>query len=1136
MLNPAPHFSYCAGVLLFLLAGCSGDPSTPTPSETPETSPIPTTTPTTDADQDGSPAALDCDDLDPSSAPGLLETCDGHDNDCNGTIDDDVQSTFYLDQDGDGFGDDQQHVRACTAPPGYVYEPGDCDDRHPSRYPGAPIACDGHDNNCDGQLETLRTWYFDRDGDGFGGSEQVEECDTPFQGTQVSGDCQDSDPTRYPAAPDPSGDGIDQDCGGSEAAEPCVGYDGCFDTLAEALSSAASGVRIAVGPGIYFENALTFGGKNLTLYAPAGPQATVIDGQGAALPLVIFDQKESKSAILDGFTLQNSAGGALSVTDASPTLRGLVIQLNRSSLSGAGGRFVRSAALLERVHVYHNTSDAEYEGGGGFYLEQSPLTLSRVSFEGNLAPLGNGGGLYMLNAAPKLSDCRFAENEARQHGGGAYIEGSGGTWSRIELNANHASWGAGLALSGASPSVLQSVFLDNRADEGGGGMYLRQSSSAPLVQNTIFAWNSGGQLQVASQSDLPTPTFENVLLHSFNGNDHNFPTFPGTGTLTGDPGFVRVTRDGKANDSLYGKPDALLLNRGKTGTLDDDGSPADLGIYGGPGAPRLWLADADADGLPDGWEKENGLSLDADEHLTDQELDGVTVEEEWQWATDPRHPDTDLDQVLDGLETLPGQAPLDFYQRPGEMYPARADVPGDFDTLEQALAAVRSSAYIRLGEGTFAGGQTLLQADLILEGRGQSSTFLSGEAQRRTLKVQDATLRISELTLQDGVSSSGAGLWSKDAELTLFQVHFTHHQALGADALGGCALIRGGTLQANAVAFEQCEASGANARGGGVWLDQLTGLLDRVRISDAHARDEAGNATQAGGLGLDGVSLEARQLELEACSAQGQGGGLYAQRSNVLLTQSQLREHQLEGSTVQGAGFYVRDSTLSLAHVWIEGNVARSDTSATGGGGYLKEVDATFEQVVWLENEAGSGGGFFAVNAALELEGGVCAGNHAGYGGGIFVTGKTNTLHFRNVVLAENSAEGFYDAGPTLAVLSAEGSVLSAGVEGSRSNGSALEGMMLDLAPQFLVPTGGDVPPDVHLSLDSAVLNLGVGTDLDGTGADPGAYGDETGCAWDLDGDGLPAWCWAGNFADIPAPLDPENFDCDDLDPFVTGC
>jgi hypothetical protein len=37
--------------------------------------------------------------------PGETEVCDTYDNDCNGQIDENTLITFYLDDDGDTFGD-----------------------------------------------------------------------------------------------------------------------------------------------------------------------------------------------------------------------------------------------------------------------------------------------------------------------------------------------------------------------------------------------------------------------------------------------------------------------------------------------------------------------------------------------------------------------------------------------------------------------------------------------------------------------------------------------------------------------------------------------------------------------------------------------------------------------------------------------------------------------------------------------------------------------------------------------------------------------------------------------------------------------------------------------------------------------
>lgn len=65
----------------------------------------------------------------------------------------DPNSTFYADADDDSFGDPANTIRACVLPAGYVANNGDCDDSDGSVYPGAPEICDGQDNDCDSSVD-----------------------------------------------------------------------------------------------------------------------------------------------------------------------------------------------------------------------------------------------------------------------------------------------------------------------------------------------------------------------------------------------------------------------------------------------------------------------------------------------------------------------------------------------------------------------------------------------------------------------------------------------------------------------------------------------------------------------------------------------------------------------------------------------------------------------------------------------------------------------------------------------------------------------------------------------------------------------------------------------------------------------
>ena len=190
-----------------------------------------------DADADGSPASLDCDDGNPNINPQATELCDGIDNDCDGRVDDDdddvpeeALDSWYSDLDGDGFGSSLQGGLACEGPANTVNQGGDCAEDDPTIYPGASEVCDGLDNDCDGVADDDDTsldkssavsWYRDKDEDGYGDpGSSTSACAAPQGYTADQRDCDDGDDEINPSAEEICNDGLDNDCSGD--APECV--------------------------------------------------------------------------------------------------------------------------------------------------------------------------------------------------------------------------------------------------------------------------------------------------------------------------------------------------------------------------------------------------------------------------------------------------------------------------------------------------------------------------------------------------------------------------------------------------------------------------------------------------------------------------------------------------------------------------------------------------------------------------------------------------------------------------------------------------------------------------------------------------------------------------------------------------
>ncbi|MBZ4408803.1 putative metal-binding motif-containing protein [Myxococcus sp. XM-1-1-1] len=137
--------------------------------------------------QPGKPPVIVCEWIANSCTPGQprAETCNNIDDNCNGTVDDGVMTTYYADQDGDGYGAGAPIGMACTVPGGAAPNALDCNDHDFNVNPGvtkqcgvgecqasvpacvngveqtctprppSPELCDQLDNDCNGEVDDL---------------------------------------------------------------------------------------------------------------------------------------------------------------------------------------------------------------------------------------------------------------------------------------------------------------------------------------------------------------------------------------------------------------------------------------------------------------------------------------------------------------------------------------------------------------------------------------------------------------------------------------------------------------------------------------------------------------------------------------------------------------------------------------------------------------------------------------------------------------------------------------------------------------------------------------------------------------------------------------------------------------------
>jgi len=241
-----------------------------------------------------------------------------------------------------------------------------------------------------------------------------------------------------------------------------------FNNIQAAVDAASDGDEIIVMPGTYTGNGdqvVDMHGKELWLHSSAGPEVTIIDGDGIRRGIVCVSG-ETSYAIISGFTVTDcngEDGGGIYCSLSSPGIQNCLFINNTSNDDGAGAYFDRCGTVLTNCIFDSNLSTDE---AGGLYAHRSDLAINNCTFTNNSGDYA--GALYCWSSSPIIKNSNFTNNIANY--GGAL---------RCKSNSN--------------PILENCTLMNNTANYDGGGMY-NTSDSIPALVYTLVCANNPNQI------------------------------------------------------------------------------------------------------------------------------------------------------------------------------------------------------------------------------------------------------------------------------------------------------------------------------------------------------------------------------------------------------------------------------------------------------------------------------------------------------------------------------------------------------------------------------------------------------------------------------------------------------------------
>jgi hypothetical protein len=774
-------------------------------------------------------------------------------------------------------------------------------------------------------------------------------------------------------------------------------------------------------------------------------------------------------------------------------------------------------------------ANADFRHGGGIYAFNGDYTVSNCTFIENLA----GGGAAIRGRDPAIIDCTFIGNRANSVGGairlisstiggctitrctfignsaggdgGGAIKGSGFTVTDCTFIDNTAFNSSnvvclGGAIRGFQSTVINSVFISNRAERGGaifasggtviGCTFLTENSgqgfalygSSVTLLNSIF-WNNNpqGGLQIGFDR---TGQYSSVSFCNVQGGRQGIyvedqpPEFQwGPGNISADPCFVDPDGEdnmiGTEDDNLRLLPDSPCVDKGDSTAVppsvltDLDGNPrivnvtVDMGAYEFQSL-RILYVDADAPQFGDGKS----------------------------WATAFRHLQDVLFNATPGTEIRVAEGIYKPHLNTYTLAP-----PSRYDTFQLMNYVTIKGGYAGLGQPDpdardISLYETILSGDMngddepnFVNNSDNSYHIVTGSNTNASAVLDGLTIKAGNANGTSMYLDRGGGMYiGGDGSPTVRYCTFSRNTAYADEGGFGAGVFidRGNPAFRNCDFVENMVDTGIPDHGGGngAGINNSNGSPE---LTDCTFVGNLAAGNDGGGFYNSGSSPILTNCTFKKNSARLNGGGICNSAGNPILMGCRFIENSVTSEYACGGGMYDRGSSMVVGGVFI-GNT----TTYGGGGTCALGGRTTFVNCVFIGNSADEwGGGMGMTGSDIELVNCTFASNSGLYGNAV----SCYSYHHDNPSVLKLTNCILWDAGDE--IYKNDSSIITVGHSDIQGGWAGVGNINAD--PCFVDPDGDDntvgtEDDNLRLSLDSLCIDTGdntavppsVLTDLDG--------------------------------------------------------